>query len=84
MLKYFLPDVIHKDSRKLITESLIFLLSGKFLGLMSPYILRSIVNMMTSKKVLVAAKTGSNLVFWKAGLCVLLWGATRVLSTALV
>jgi hypothetical protein len=59
-----------------------FLLSGKFLGLLSPFILKYIVNSMMVQKA--GSAVGSNLVFWKAGLCVMLWGATKAMSTVLV
>ena len=73
--------------------SMIFLISGKFVSLLSPFILKSLVNSMMlnggamktagaiSTSVMV---TSSSFSFWKAGLALLLWGSTRALSTVLV
>ena len=86
MAKYFAGDVLHPDSRKYAYRALAYLISGKFLGLLAPFILRSIVNSMMVPGAAVGkvAAVSSNLVYWKAGLCVMLWGGSRALSTVLV
>lgn len=71
--------------------SALFLLSGKFVGLLSPFILKGIVNSMAAQSFVgVAGSAGSvttgftSMRFWKAGLALLFWGATRALSSILV
>jgi len=71
--------------------SAMFLISGKFMGLLSPFILKGIVNSMVLKSVASAGGVGTTVIvasstmrFWKAGLALMLWGATRALSSVLV
>ena len=88
MRNFFIPYVFHKDSLEFFKISAAYLISGKFLGLLSPFILRGVVNSMASQTIATsggAAIAGfSTMRFWKAGLALMLWGGTRALSTILV
>lgn len=78
MINYFKEDLLHPNSRHHAWQSAVFLLMGKFVGLLSPFILRNLVNTMTNGTKL----TGT--VFWKAGVCVMLYGAAKAMSTIYV
>lgn len=67
-----MPYIFHKDSMNLVYKSMFLLIGSKGLAVASPYILKNIIDSMTII---------GQIDFKFAGLGILLFGATRVVST---
>ena len=92
-----MPYVFHPDSMKSLKLSAILLTASKFIGLMSPFILRRLVNSMTvttaenyaiqaggaAALTTTSMIVGPRLKFFTASLALLTWGSSRVLASGL-
>ena len=96
-VRKLVPYVFHSDSMKNLKLSAILLTASKLFGLLSPFILRRLVNSMavtTAENYAIQASgaaalstttmiAGPRLKFFTAALALITWGTTRVLASGL-